>query len=67
MKLTPKRFGELVKARCKWSGITFCELADIATISKGTLSRIWNGKGNPTLAVMNRIATTLGFEINLKD
>lgn len=61
--MTPKRFGQIVRARAKYYGVGFKELAYDAKCSKATLSRIWNGKGNPTLNTMNRIAERLFFSI----
>lgn len=61
--MSPKEFGRAVKMESAYHGVSFTDLANECKISKATLSRIWNGKGNPTLRVMNRIAKRLFFEI----
>lgn len=44
--------------------ISFLELADTSGISKGNLSKIENGKGNPTVETLTKLAYALGVTIS---
>lgn len=61
--LGQKELARIVKSQSRYAGIGFSQLAKSAKVSKGTLSKIWNGHGNPTLNTVNRIAKCLRFEI----
>jgi transcriptional regulator with XRE-family HTH domain len=54
-----QRFGQQVQKRRIYLGISFQRLCTRAGISQGILSRIENGKGNPTLNTMEKIAKAL--------
>jgi len=54
-------YGETVKALRTAYGITLPDLAAKAGISKGLLSKIEKGKGNPTLLTMQRLSDALPF------
>lgn len=58
-----KAFGKLVKRRRLDMKITLPELAKEIGISKGLLSDIENGKGNPCLHTLEKMATTLNRDI----
>lgn len=62
--INSKSFGRIVRDKSKYHGVGFCDLASRAKVSKGTLSKVWNGKGNPTMKVMARIAKELFFDID---
>jgi len=47
------------------AGMSLTDLQDLTGISKGALSRLENGLGNPTLATVQRIAKTLGVDITI--
>lgn len=52
-----------VKRHCRLLGITQGELARRADLSQEWLSRMLNGKSNPTLPVCERIAGALGTSL----
>lgn len=64
--MTTREFGRIVKQRRyyyygKRKG--FLALARQAGIAKGLLSKVENGKTNPSLSTMNKLAKALYFEI----
>ena len=56
---TGKEFGEAVKALRKYRKKTLPGLAKEAGISKGLLSKIENGTGNPTIETVQKIANAI--------
>ena len=59
MTYANKRFGMDVKALRKLKPMTLPELAKKAKISKGLLSKIEHGNGNPTIDTIVKIAKAL--------
>jgi transcriptional regulator with XRE-family HTH domain len=57
-----------MKEKRKQKKITLDQLSAITKISKGDLSKIENGKGNPTIKTYRKIAAALEseFTINFK-
>lgn len=60
-----KELGNTIRARRKTLGITQVHLAELAEVNPNTIIRIENGKINPTIQVINRIAEILGMELSL--
>ena len=58
--------GTSIKKRRKELGITQPHLAELAQISTNTLYNIERGQGNPTLAIMEKLAKVLGMELKLE-
>ena len=47
-------------------GVTQEELAEMSGVGLRTLKQIESGKGNPTLATLQKLADVLGMEITLR-
>lgn len=62
---TPE-LGQILKERRKSSGITQRDLAELCDVAMHTISDLESGKGNPTLAVLDRICQVLGLEISIQ-
>lgn len=62
MKTTPKTFGREVRQSRIYIGDTLPAVAKRAGISKGNLSRIENGKGNPCLTTILSLCRALYVE-----
>ncbi len=60
-----KELGDTIRERRKTLGITQVHLAELAEVNPNTIIRIENGKINPTIQVINRIAEILGMELSL--
>lgn len=58
--------GESIKNRRKELKITQPHLAELAGVSINTLYKIETGQANPSLEVLNKIASVLGMEIKLE-
>ena len=54
---------EVMKSRRKTLSISQLDLAERAEVSLATVKDIERGKGNPSLATVNKIIEVLGMEI----
>lgn len=54
-----RRLGQRIVIYRKYRCISFVNLAKKAKISKGTLSQIENGKGNPSISTLFKITSAL--------
>ncbi|MCI7371480.1 helix-turn-helix transcriptional regulator [Prevotella sp.] len=54
---------EVMKSRRKTLSISQLDLAEMAEVSLATVKDIERGKGNPSLATVNKIIEVLGMEI----
>ena len=61
-----EELGKLIKHRRKVLGLTIRDLADLAGMSKTTISQIESGVGNPTFQVLQNIFEYLNLEIKVK-
>jgi transcriptional regulator with XRE-family HTH domain len=61
-----EQLGEIVKIRRKELKITQPHLAELAEISTNTLYKLERGQGNPSLAVLGKLAEVLGMEIKME-
>ena len=60
-----QKLGKTIRERRKTLGITQVHLAELAEVNPNTIIRIENGKINPTIQVIDRIAEILGMELSL--
>lgn len=58
--------GNIIKERRIVLNITQEYLADISGVGLRTIVLIENGKGNPSLVTLSKIAETLGMEVTLQ-
>jgi len=61
-----EELGKLIKQRRKVLGLTIRDLADLAGISKTTISQIETGNTNPTFEVLQTIFEYLNLEIKVE-
>ena len=61
-----EELGKLIKHRRKVLGLTIRELADLAGMSKTTISQIERGASNPTFEVLQNIFEYLNLEIKVE-
>ena len=61
-----EELGKLIKHRRKVLGLTIRELADLAGMSKTTISQIELGIRNPTFEVLQNIFEYLNLEIKVE-
>ena len=57
--------GTIIRSRRRELAVSQRALAEIAGVSLHTLSDVESGKGNPTLAVLARILTAIGLELQI--
>lgn len=57
---------EVMKARREMLSLSQQDLAEMAEVSLATIKDIERGKGNPSLATVNKILEVLGVEICYK-
>jgi y4mF family transcriptional regulator len=60
-----KKIGQLVRARRKFLQLRQRDLAELAGVTLRGLTEIENGRGNPTLKQLSKIAGVLGLEVTL--
>jgi transcriptional regulator with XRE-family HTH domain len=58
--------GRIISNRRRTLGLDQRSLAEISNLSVHSLSDLESGKGNPTLAIINRLAASLGLEMRLE-
>lgn len=54
---------QLLKTAREADGISLRQLEERTGMSRGSLSRLENGQGNPTIATLQRIAEAIGREL----
>jgi transcriptional regulator with XRE-family HTH domain len=59
----PPRIGPKIRHTRLLKGLTLRELADVAQCSESLLSKIENGRANPSLKMIHRIASALGTQV----
>lgn len=57
---------DVMKSQRNLLGISQADLAEMAQVSIATVKDIERGKGNPSLATVNKILDILGMEIQYK-
>ena len=63
--MTSDNIGKLLRARRKFLQLRQRDLAELAGVTLRGLTEIENGRGNPTLKQISKIANVLGLEITL--
>src|SRR3954469_25360330 len=58
--------GEVLRERRKAAGRTIASVAVDAGLSVPYIANLENGRGNPTVAALDRLATALGAEIQVR-
>lgn len=58
--------GEQVRERRKALGISQRDLSELAGVSLHTLSDLESGKGNPTIATLERVLRPLGMRLSIQ-
>lgn len=58
--------GKIIRNRRKELRITQPHLAELAKVSTNTLYKLERGQGNPSLAVLNKLAEVLGMQLSLE-
>ena len=58
--------GRVIRERRSFLKIDQRALSELSGVSIHTLSNIESGKGNPTVAVLNKIVNVLGMELLIK-
>lgn len=61
-----KQIGLTIKERRKALKIIQADLAEIAGVSVNTLYKIERGQGNPSIEVIEKIASVIGMELKLE-
>jgi len=59
-------FGTIIRNRRKLLGLSQQDLAEMAGIGLRTLINIERDQGNPSLNILNNIASILGLELSLQ-
>ena len=62
---TPEEIGEYLKQLRKLAGMTQKDLAAKIGIEAPTLAQFEGGRKNMTLATLNKLAKSLGYELNV--
>jgi transcriptional regulator with XRE-family HTH domain len=63
--MVSKKIGQIVRARRKFLQLRQRDLAELAVVTLRGLTEIENGRGNPTLNQLSKIAGVLGLEVTL--
>jgi len=58
--------GRFVQERRSVLDIDQKTLSELSGVAVHTISNIESGRGNPTVAVLNRVLTVLGLELQIK-
>jgi transcriptional regulator with XRE-family HTH domain len=59
------QLGETIKNRRKELRITQPHLAELANVSTNSVYKLERGQGNPSFALLNKLAGVLGMELML--
>ncbi len=60
-----KKIGQLLRTRRDFLHLRQRDLAELAGVTLRGLTEIENGRGNPTLKQLSKIASVLGLEVTL--
>ena len=63
--MASEKVGQTVRARRKFLQLRQRDLAELAGVTLRGLTDIENGRGNPTLNQLSKIASVLGLEVTL--
>lgn len=62
---TSKRIGQIVRARRTFLRLRQRDLAELAEVTLRGLTELEQGRGNPTLKQLSKLAQVLGLEVTL--
>jgi y4mF family transcriptional regulator len=65
--MTSQQIGQLLRARRKFLRLRQRDLAELAGVTLRGLTELENGRGNPTLNQLSKIADVLGLELTLSE
>jgi len=65
--MTSQKIGLLLRARRKFLQLRQRDLAELAGVTLRGLTDLENGRGNPTLNLLSKIAGVLGLELTLSE
>lgn len=65
MTMVSNKIRQLLRARRKFLQLRQRDLAELAGVTLRGLTEIENGRGNPTLNQLSKIASVLGLEVTL--
>ena len=60
-----RKIGQHLRARRKFLQLRQRDLAELAGVTLRGLTELENGRGNPTLIQLSKIASVLGLEVTL--
>ncbi len=63
--MSSAKIGKLVRARRRFLQLRQRDLAELAGVTLRGLTEIENGRGNPTIKQLSKIAGVLGLEVTL--
>lgn len=63
---THKKLGKIIQTKRKELGLDIADMCDYSEVSPSIISKIENGKGNPTLATLEKILNVLGLELRIE-
>lgn len=63
---THEKLGKIIHAKRKELGLEIADMCDYSDVSQNSMYNIENGKGNPTLATLEKILDVLGLELCIK-
>ncbi|MFC6161542.1 helix-turn-helix domain-containing protein [Kribbella jiaozuonensis] len=66
MKIVLVELGEVLRDRRKAAGRTIASVAVDAGLSVPYIANLENGRGNPTVAALDRLATALGAQLEVR-
>ncbi|WP_371406504.1 helix-turn-helix domain-containing protein [Kribbella sp. NBC_00662] len=66
MKIVLMELGEVLRDRRKAAGRTIASVAVDAGLSVPYIANLENGRGNPTVAALDRLATALGAQLEVR-
>jgi y4mF family transcriptional regulator len=65
--MTSQKIGLLLRTRRKFLQLRQRDLAELAGVTLRGLTELENGRGNPTLNQLSKIAEVLGLELTLSE
>ena len=63
--ISSEKIGRALRARRKFLQLRQRDVAELAEVTLRGLTEIENGRGNPTLKQLSKIASVLGLEVTL--
>ena len=67
MVMVSERIGRLIRERRRFLRLRQRDLAELAGVTLRGLTELENGRGNPTVSQLSKIAGVLGLEVTLSE